>query len=184
MRETRVARRYAAALFARAKALDVVDLVESDLGLITYSLDTIPRLADALHSPLIPAAKKREIVTHIFRDKIHELTLHYLYLLIDKRREALIRYTEPEFIRLANEARGIVVARLTMAVEPTEAELARLKEKLSAHTGKRVELQLQIDPSIIGGVVVRIGDTVMDGSVAGFLAQLRERLLTGETARE
>lgn len=184
MIETRVVKRYAAALFSQAQAAEAVDLVESDLGLITYSLDSIPRLAEALFTPVIPAARKREIVTGVFKGKVHEVTLFYLYLLIDKRREEMIKYTEAEYINLANEARGITVAQLTTAVELTETEIASIKERLSAHTGRRIELQLLIDDSIIAGAVVRIGDTVIDGSVAGFLEQLREQLLTGSAKQE
>jgi len=182
--QPRVVKRYAAALFSQAQAAGTVDLVESDLGLVTYTLDTVPRLREALFSPLIPASKKREIVTQVFRSKIHELTLFYLYLLIDKRREELIGQTEAEFIHLANEARGVTIARVKSAVELTEQELTSLREKLSAHTGRQVDLQLEIDESIIAGVVVRIGDTVIDGSIAGFLDRLREQLLTREVRQE
>lgn len=173
----RVVRRYASALFAQAQALGVIDLVESDLGLITYSLDTIPNLSEAFFSPVIPPARKREIVRLVFHNKIHDLTLSYLELLIDKRREELIRITESEYIRLANDARGIVLARVTTAVELTEPEMVRLKDRLCKHTNRNVDLQLEIDQSIIAGVVVRIGDTLLDGSVAGFLERLREKLL-------
>ncbi|MEN6372200.1 MAG: F0F1 ATP synthase subunit delta [Armatimonadota bacterium] len=175
--DARIVRRYASALFASAQAENVVDLVESDLGLITYSFESIPSLEEAVVSPLIPAAKKREVITSIFKEKIHETTLFYLYLLIDNRREEVIKSTEAEYIRLANEARGIIAAQVTSAVELTKDETIRLKEKLSAYTGKHVDIKADVDPSIIGGLVVRIGDTVMDGSIAGHLERLKEEFL-------
>ncbi|MEN6519580.1 MAG: ATP synthase F1 subunit delta [Armatimonadota bacterium] len=175
--DARIVRRYASALFASAQAENVVDLVESDLGLITYSFESIPSLEEAVVSPLIPAAKKREVITSIFKEKIHEITLFYLYLLIDKRREEVIKSTEAEYIRLANEVRGIVTAQVTSAVELTKDEVIRLKEKLSAHTGKRVDIKADVDPSIIGGLIVRISDTVMDGSITGHLERLKEEFL-------
>lgn len=181
MIDKRVVRRYAAALFAQAQAMEKIDLVESDLGLIAYSLESIPTLAKALFSPMIPPAKKHEIVDLVFSNKVHDLTLNYLHLLIDKRREELIRHTEPEYIRLANEARGITLARVTSAVELTDAEVSRLRARLSAHTGHHIDLQLEIDQSIIAGAVVRLGDTVLDGSVAGFLDRLKEQLLTRQS---
>ena len=177
MIDRRIVRRYAAALFDRARAAGMVDLVESDLGLITYSFETIPRLEEAITSPLIPAAKKREIVTSIFRGKINEITLFYLYLVIDNRREEVVKDTEGEYIRLANEARGIVAAEVTSAVALTDDELAALKARLSEYTGRRVEMSTSVDPSIIGGLVVRIGDTVMDGSIAGHLRRMRDEFL-------
>lgn len=175
--DSRIVRRYAAALFSTAQAEGVVDLVESDLGLITYSFESIHSLEDAIVSPLIPSAKKCEVIKSIFKDKVHEITLFYLYLLIDNRREGVIKETEAEFIRLANEARGIAAAYVTSAVELTEDERIRLREKLSAHTGSRVDISIEIDPSIIGGLVVRIGDTIMDGSIAGHLEKLRDEFL-------
>jgi F-type H+-transporting ATPase subunit delta len=175
--DTLIVRRYAEALFNQAKAADVVDLIESDLGLITYSFETIPSLEEAIVSPLIPAFKKREIVTSVFQNKVHELTLYYLYLLIDHRREEAIKHTEAEYIRLANEARGILAAEVTSAVELTEEEVVRLKQKLSEHTGKRVDIMVNVDPSIIGGLIVRIGDTVMDGSISGHLRRIKDEFL-------
>lgn len=177
MIDHRIVRRYASALFNSATKEGVMDLVESDLGLISYSFESTPRLREALVSPLIPDHKKRGIVTSIFEGKVHPITLHYLYLLIDNRREDVIVETERDFVALANEARGIVTAQIVAAVELTDDELTRLKAKLSEYTGKRVDLVVAIDPSIIGGLVVRIGDTVMDGSVAGHLRRLKEDFL-------
>jgi F-type H+-transporting ATPase subunit delta len=180
MMDRRIVRRYASALFRSAQAADVVDLVESDLGLVSYTFETISRLEEAIVSPLIPAARKREIVTSVFQEKIHEITLFYLYLLIDKRREHVIRETEEEYIRLANEARGIVAAEVRSAVELTDDEMARLRAKLSEHTGGRVEISATVDPSIIGGLIVRIGDKVMDGSIAGHLGRIRAEFLSAK----
>lgn len=177
MIDRRIVRRYAAALFGAAQSADVVDLVESDLGLITYSFETTPRLQDAMESPLIPAGKKKDIVTRIFESKVHEVTLHYLYLLIDNRREEAITATEEEYVRLANEARGIIAAQVTSVVELTDDQLSRLRTKLSEQTGRRVEIITSTDQAIIGGIIVRIGDTVMDGSVKGYLNRLREEFL-------
>lgn len=164
-------------MFKRAEAAGVVDLIESDLGLITYTFETNPKLGDAIVSPLIPSSKKREIATSIFQGKIQDITLYYLYLLIDNRREEVITETEVEYIRIANEARGIVAAVVTAAVELMTDEISRLKGKLSAYTGKRVEIVINIDPEIIGGLVVRIGDTVMDGSVKGHLERIRDEFI-------
>jgi len=182
--DRRVVRRYAAALYAAARAADAVDAVESDLGLIAYTVEAVPGLADVLSSPVVSPARKRGLVAKIFGDKVHEITLRYLCLLIDKRREKLVTHTEAEYVRLANEARGVTLARVTTAVELTEQEIERLRERLSLHTGQRIELQLEIDEAIIGGVVVRIGDTVLDGSIAGFLERLREHFLSRGLVRE
>ncbi len=178
MIERRIVRRYASALFSAAFKAEVVDRVESDLGLVTYALEMSPDMLEAVRSPLVPAEKKRAIISGVFADKIHEITLSYLNLLVDKGREEAMMQTEEEYILLANDARGVITAQATSAVRLTEEEQSRIKVALAEMTGKIVELQNHIDPELIGGVLVQIGDSVIDGSVKGQLAALRERLLS------
>ncbi|MDO8682128.1 MAG: ATP synthase F1 subunit delta [Armatimonadota bacterium] len=177
MIDSRITRRYVTALYDAAEKAGVPDLVESDLGLITYTLESMPNLRDALLQPLIPASRKKEIVSQVFQGKVHDITLHYLFLIIDMDRAEVIEQTESEFIRIANERRGIIAAEVRCAVELTQEQIKRLKEKLDAYTGKKVEISLLIDESLIGGLSVKIGDTVLDGSITGYLARLKEQLL-------
>lgn len=177
MRQTVLARRYAAALLMAAQSADVMDRVESDLGLVTQSLQAVPRLQDSLLHPLIPGAEKKRIVAEVFGGKVDDVTLHFLDLLIDKQRNEVMAGVEEEYIRLANEFRGIASAVATSAVRLTKDEQDQLRAKLEELTGKKIELEFEQDTSLIGGLVVRIGDTIMDGSVTGYLASLRETLL-------
>jgi F-type H+-transporting ATPase subunit delta len=177
MIERRIVRRYASALFGAAARADQVDRVESDLGLVSYVVESSPALWDAITSPVIPPEKKREILGDIFSDKVSEITLSYLRLLVDKRREEAITHTEPEYIALANEARGIIQAEVTSACPLDSEQESRLVAKLCTVTGKRIELAKKVDPTVIAGVLVRIGDTLIDGTIRGQLAALRERLL-------
>lgn len=176
MIERRVVRRYATALFGAAQKAGIIDKVESDLGLVSYTVENSPQLMDSIAAPVIPANTKREIMQTIFAGKIDEVTLNYLYLLVEKRREEAILQTEEEYIELANEARGVLVAEVTTAVELDKAQETALAAKLSVVTGKMVNLNLAVDPSIKGGVIVRIGDKVIDGSIKGQLEALRENL--------
>lgn len=177
MRNTTLARRYAGALFETALIRDAVDAVEKDLGLVTESLHTMPQLRDAIAHPLIPADRKKRIAGSVFRESVQKLTLEFLGLLIDKRREEIIEEVESEYVRLANEHRRVQPVTVTSAVPLTPEEESALAAKLREFTGKDVEMQLGLDPDLIGGVLVQIGDTVMDGSVKGHLAALREKLL-------
>lgn len=177
MIERRIVKRYAAALFAAASKVGVIDQVESDLGLVSLTVESSPQLTEALVSPVVPPETKRQIIDELFTDKVHEITLSYLKLLVDKRREEAIGETEPEYVLLANQARGLVEAEATTAVPLDEAQQKQLTAKLSEVTGKRIELKCSVDPTVIGGVLVRIGDTVIDGSVKGQLEALREQLL-------
>lgn len=180
MRMTTLARRYAGALFETARQLDVkdvIDMVESDLGLINYSLETMPKLFEALNHPLIPRDRKKAIVSEIFKAKVHAVTLRFVELVIDKRREGILPEIEPEYVRLANEWRGVVPVIVTSAVPLDEDSVRALKRKLDSFTGKNTDLELHEDRDLIGGLTIRIGDRVIDGSVRGYLASLREQML-------
>lgn len=178
MIERRIVRRYASALFSAASKADVVDRVESDLGFVSYVTESSPALWDAMISPIIPRAKKEQILVDLFGERVHEITLNYLKLLVDKRREEALKETEAEYVGLANEARGIVDAEVTSAVALDEEQEKKLIAKLTAMTGKRIVLSKRVDRGLVAGVLVRIGDTVIDGSVRGQLAALREELLS------
>jgi F-type H+-transporting ATPase subunit delta len=173
----RIVRRYAGALFGAASKAGLVDRIESDLGLVSYALETSPKLMDAVRSPVLPPHAKRELIRAVLGDKLHETTLSYLYLLVDHNREEAILQTEEEYVVLANEARGVVSAEVVSAVALTEDEEVRLREKLSAITGKSVELDKRVDPELIGGVLVKMDDRVIDGSIRGQLEALRDTLV-------
>ncbi|MHB0998985.1 MAG: ATP synthase F1 subunit delta [Armatimonadota bacterium] len=180
MRLTSLARRYAGALFETAREADIIDKVESDLGLMTYTMQSMPSLAETVNHPLIPADRKKNIVREVFGSNVQSITLDFLCLLIDRRREEILEDAEYEYIQIANNYRGVVEANVTSAVALTEDEQTRLRAKLEGLTGKKIELQIQEDKDLIGGLVVKIGDTVIDGSVKGYLAALKDRLLGRE----
>jgi F-type H+-transporting ATPase subunit delta len=170
-------RRYAAALFNAADKAGLVDRVESDLGLVSYALEGSPELMYAVRSPVLPTGAKKELLRRVLGDKLHGMTLSYLDLLVHHRREEAILQTEPEYLALADEARGIVNAEVVSAVRLTEEEELRLREKLGTITGKSVQLESRVDAGLIGGVLVRMDDRVIDGSIRGQLEALRDRLV-------
>ncbi|MHB0912528.1 MAG: F0F1 ATP synthase subunit delta [Armatimonadota bacterium] len=180
MRQTTLARRYAGALFGLARDADAIDRVESDLGLVNYSVESMPSLREVVMHPLIPADRKKEILAAVFAEKIEGLTLDFLKLLVDKRREGILSDVEEEYVRIADDFRGVMPAVVVSVVPLTAEEQAALKQKLGGLTGKTVELTLEQDEALIGGLVVKIGDTVIDGSVRGQLATMREKLLGRE----
>jgi F-type H+-transporting ATPase subunit delta len=175
--EGRIVRRYATALFNAARNAGAIDRIESDLGLVSYTLESMPSFMEAMRSPVVARDTKKRILREVFADKIHEVTLSFLDLLAEKRREEVALYTEPVYIELADEARGIVKIDVTAAVPLTKDEETALAKKLSATTGRIAQLSVTVDPEIIGGLMVRVGDTVIDGSVRGQLEALREKLM-------
>ena len=177
MIERRIVRRYAQALFEAARRADAVDAVESDLGFVAYTMETSAPLMAAIRSPLVLQEKKKAALRELFAGKVHELTLSFLDLLVEKRREDVVLQVEAEYLDIADEARGVVEAQVTTAVELTSQEKSRLAEALQRVTGKRVELSTDVDPDVIGGVLVKIRDTVIDGSIRGQLRAIREKLM-------
>ena len=173
---TRIVRRYAAALFRTAQRAGLIDAVESDLGLVSFLFENSPDMWGAIRSPVVSPERKRQILRDVFAGRVQQVTLDYLDLLVDKRREEVIPETQGEYVALANEARGLVEADVTTAVTLDTDDETRLRDKLGALTGKHVRLRRLVEPEIVGGVIVKIGDRVIDGSIRGRLAALKEKL--------
>jgi len=178
MAELAVVRRYARALFETANRAQVVDKVETDLRAVDQRLRSIPRIQRALRIPTVSAERKKHLLTTAFGDSVGPLTLRFLGLLVDHRRETVLGDIYAEYQRLANEARNILPVEVTAAVPLTDAERDQLGLALAQRTGKRVILNVNIDPALMGGVVLRMGDTIIDGSVRSRLAQLKSRLMS------
>ncbi len=174
-----IGRRYAQALFHTAAKAGTVERVETDLETIDALIRTSPRLLRILRAPTIGPAQKRELAGRLFESQISNLTLRFLYLLIAKRREAVLPEVNREFRQLSYAARNILPVTATVASRLSAEERAGLTATLGRRTGKTVELSEEVDPDLIGGIVLRLGDTIIDGSVAGQLRRLRQQLLAG-----
>ncbi len=174
--EARVARRYAGALFATARRLGKVTAVEEDLQALLDARRDSPAFRQVLESPLIPADRRREMIGRALAN-LDELTRSFVDLLITKRRADALPAIREEFRRFADEAAGIARVYLTVAAPITDAERERLDAAFEARCGRKVELQVRVEPAVLGGVVARIGDTVWDGSVRGALEAMKEEML-------
>jgi len=182
MAELAVVRRYANALFSAASAAGNVDQVENELGAVHQVLRTVPRLQKVLQAPTIAGERKKALLKTAFAGQVGPLTARFLDLVVDRRRESILRDIHTEFHRLANSARNILPVGVISATPLTDAEQDALAAALARRTGKRVVLRVEIDPQILGGLMLRMGDTVIDGSVRSRLEQLRTRLLAGRSA--
>ena len=180
MLENAVARRYAQAFFALAVEKNLVDKLESELKVIVDTINENAELKSVMDHQLISPGEKKAIINNIFSQEVSETTLDFLDIVIDKYRATYVAGIYDEFVTSANETRNMADARVKTAVDLTESDLEAIKDKLAAATGKTIRLQSELDPSLIGGVVVRIGDKVIDGSLAGRLEKLKENLLQFE----
>ncbi len=177
MREESVARRYAAALFGLAQKTGTVDTVDTDLTMVADAYRTARQFRAILSDPNLAEGVKKTALNGVFKNRISETTLSFLNLLVDKRRATLLPEIQREFDRLALQVQNIARATAVTAVPLKPAEVKSLSKSLEERTGKKIELTTEVDPSVLGGVLVRIGDNVIDGTVRGNLDRLRARLL-------
>jgi len=177
MKDIRVAKRYAAALFGVALRDGILDSVEQDLVLISRFVAEVPYLRAVLMQPLVSDERKYTVITEAFGARVTASTLSFLKLLVRKRREDLIEECIREFrVLLAGHA-NIVDAEAATATAMTPEQQERLTQSLQAMTGKTVRLTAHVEPEMLGGVIVRIGDNIIDGSVRGKLQRLERQLL-------
>jgi F-type H+-transporting ATPase subunit delta len=175
--DRKVARRYASALFSTARKAGKTEAIQRDLESLLSLWQRIPALRRALESPRVSGERKRALIDRTLRPNLEALTVSFLNLLVRKRREELLDAVQEEFRRQADDARGLVRAEATIALPLDKNEQAELHASLEAHTGKTIELTVNVDPAILGGVLVRLQDTVIDGSVRGALERLRAQML-------
>lgn len=175
--DIRAAKRYATALFDIAQKQNKLDVIERDLNTVLDLMRLSPALQRMWDSPLVPAGRKRALVGEVLGSAVDPLTLSFLRLLVDKRREEVLAPVRNEVRQLADAARHLVRAEAIFAISPTPDEQADLARSLEQRTQSHVELTVHVDPAILGGVVVRMQDTIIDGSVRGTLERLREQLL-------
>jgi F-type H+-transporting ATPase subunit delta len=179
MREPTIAHNYAAALVAlagKAEDLEGWGAMVSDLA---NALGRDPRLMRFLESPRLSVQKKNDLLARAFQDKLPRLFVRFVQAVVAHRRHNLIPQIAIEYQNIVDEAKGRVHANVTVAREPTAETEAIVAKQLSKVLGKTVVPHFSVNPAILGGAVVRVGDTVMDGSVRRRLSVLRSRMLTG-----
>ncbi len=170
----RVARRYARAVFDLAVAQNAVDGWLGDLLTVQGFLDSAGVRA-LLENPEVAFAQKQEVVDQGLA-QLSQLARNFVYVLVQHGRVGAIDDIVAEFRRLVNDYHGIAVATVTTAVPLEDKESQEVARRLEALVGKRIVLEKRVDPGILGGVVARIGDHVIDGSLASQLNALRDNL--------
>lgn len=180
MRETTIARNYAEALLTLATRAGDLDTWGRGINAVAMAMDSDPRLRNFLAAPQVSSTEKIAIVGKAFATKLPAKMVRFLQKLIQNRRQMLIPAVAVEYGNLVDQAQGRVHAQVTVARESTEADVTFLAAQLSRALGKTVVPHVQVDPNILGGVVVKVGDSVMDGSVRKRLATLRSRVMAGK----
>ena len=180
MRETAVALKYARALFDSARE-------DGNLGAVAEAMDSLYRLKvedpaflNFLISPEVLTEHKVAFIQVVFASRLDPLVANFLRLLVDKKRIAFLPEMCEEFARLHEEDRGDLRARVLTAVPLGPEQENRLKKELDRITGKNVQLEKSVDPSVLGGVIVHLGNKIIDRSLRRGIVRLRENLLHAE----
>lgn len=181
MHSAAAARRYARALFSLARDAGRVDAVGVELDRLAAQFEEHPPLHAALFRPLHPASERRGVLRAVCeRLECGVEVRNFLLFLVDQRRLIDFDAIRGEYARLADEAAGRMRAEVVAASALQDAQADRLRRALSQHTGRDVELDVRIDPSLIGGAIAKVGDLVFDGSLRTQLSQLRDTLTRGQ----
>jgi F-type H+-transporting ATPase subunit delta len=180
MRSSAAARRYARALFSLAQEDGRVAEVKTQLAQFSAVLEVSDDLRKALFQPIHPAAERRAVLVAVSEGMGLEPTVRKLFsFLVDQRRLVDFEGIREEYERLADEAAGRTKASVVSATPLSDQDRERLERALSARTGGEVELDIDVDPSLIGGVIAKVGALVFDGSLRTQLNQLRASLTKG-----
>lgn len=177
MLNLQLAKKYAVAMFELAQEENKLVEYGEQLAEISTLFKTQPELKAFMSNPQIQPSAKKELLNKVFGSDIEKSVHNFMLLLIDKRRIALIEEIVGEYEALYNEVRNIVVAHVTTAVAMEKPQEKALTAKLEAITGKHIQLKTHIDKSIIGGVVVKMGDKLIDGSVTSKIKSLGKQLM-------
>jgi F-type H+-transporting ATPase subunit delta len=164
---------YAAAIFELAQAEGDTSRVERELYAIARSVETSPELRDALLDPLLPVERKQSVVDSLVGGRASQLTVNLVSFMITQGRASDLTAIADRLSQRVAQSGGADVAEIRSAIPLDEATIQRLSAALSKATGRPVEARTIVDPSLMGGVVARVGDTVIDGSVRSRLQSLR-----------
>ena len=168
--------RYARALFQIAEDRDRVRRFSEDLALIRQLMEQKELSQFFLH-PRARRGDKKEKVDKFLAPLIDRTVRNLICLLIDRGRERILPDLQEEFDLIADEAAGVARAELETVCDLSDDELARIRPRLEKITGKSLHIEQRLNPDILGGIRVRVGSTMIDGSVAAKLKSLREKLM-------
>lgn len=178
-RETVVAKRYAKALFDLAQEQKSVLETEQQLKVVVEALTSSHELELLLTTPNIDREGKVNVIHSTFQGHISEIVIELIKLLVERGRIAILNDVLSSYVQIAGDAYGTADAEVTSAVALSEAEQQAIADTFGKQLNKKIRIRTKIDASIIGGVQVRIGDRLYDGSLANKLSHMKRSLIAG-----
>ena len=183
MKNLRVARRYAKALLIIGKEDGQAETYREELDAFSGLIDREKELEHVMINPLYDASSRKKVLKAVIdKVEVSKIMAAFLLLLFDKGRIGYLSDINAFYQKLADELKGIARASLVSATELSSETVEKIRATLSKRTGKDIILEVDHDPGLIGGIVSRIGDLVLDGSIKTQLLNMRESLKRGESA--
>ncbi len=174
MRQTRIGKRYATALFDLAQETNTLEKVSADIGLIQTVLKENKDFRNVLKSPIIKPDKKEAIIREIFENKIDPLSIQFLLIITRKKREEYIESIIREFIELYKEYKNIITTYLQTAIKIDSKIKGEVVDLLHGQTGGEIQLIEEVKKELIGGFVLKYKDYQYDASVSKKIADLKK----------
>lgn len=184
MRDTTVSRSYAETLFELARRNEAIEEYGQALATVAGLLDEDPKFRLFLETPRIDDAERKAVVRKVFDGALPRHVVNFVLVTIDKRRQRLLRTISTEYAALVDAHLGREHVEVTLARSADEDTERVISARLSDVLGKKAIPHFRIKPDIIGGLVVRTGDTIYDGSVRRRLDGMRRRLLRAQLPAE
>jgi len=173
MVESKVARRYAKSLFGLALERNVIDSVFKDMELVNATCEASRELVALLRNPVVPSDKKAAIIKALFSGKVNELTFSFFTMISSKNRESDLQGIAIAFIQSYKKYKGIVSAHIATPVALDAGMRETVLNLVKKSKGDKIELTEEVDPSLIGGFVLTVGDEQHDTSVSRKITMLR-----------
>jgi F-type H+-transporting ATPase subunit delta len=167
---------YAEAMFAVARAEGVLAKVEDELYAFGKAIEQHTELRESLTDAALPAQNKRAVLQDLIGGKAHPVTMSLLWFVIDAGHARELPKIVDELARMASLEREHAMAEVRTAVDLSATQRERLAEALSRATGRQIDVKVVVDPSVVGGVIARVGDEVFDGSIASRLEDAKQAL--------
>lgn len=172
---TRLGKRYAKALLDLAREKGQIEEVKADIEKLRVTIDSSREFRLMIKSPVIKPDKKIAIFREIFADELSEITRNFIEIVTRKGREASLIDVAHSFMDIYRKEKGIAQATVTTAIALEDAEKENIKKHLAEATGQEIVIEEVVDPSIIGGLKLRVADKQFDGTIAHQLEALKRQ---------
>ena len=170
------------ALLDVAKKKGTFEQVEKDLDLVCNVITKFDNFRKILFHPSVTRDEKKKLIKKVFGEAVSDLTRNFLNLLVDRRNEGILEFIPEVYKGVVDEKKGVLKAKVQTVIPLTGERLNTLKKRLDKLTGKMVEIEAVQDSNILGGMVIQIGNRMVDGIVASRLKNLKTRLMEIRTA--